>query len=906
MIPQKLELKNFLCYGEDTQTIDFKNYNLICLSGKNGNGKSALLDAMTWALWGHARKITGTIKADEGLLRLGQTRMMVCFEFTLQEKQYRIRREYAKTYGKPYASLDFDIFNDSSKNFIALTDKTIKLTQAKIEQTIGLDFETFINSAFLKQGQSNKFSKKTPKERKHILATILGLSKYDKLQQHALELSKKQAEEKRVLTKLQEQAQLEIEKEHVVTAALSCEQKDNTKIIKLIDETQKKLSQKENEKQTWEKQKQAYDSLTQEIIRVTQKRTTKNTRLLELVKYWKRVHAQALKLPDIKKLEHKKWELIKQEQTFLELQKNSLSIKEKILHTQNMLAKHEQAIKNKLEKKLHELTLDREKKELILQNTCQTLEQKQKEVHEINKQEETFMHEHAKITQEQKQEKAFMQEFTRVKAQFDKRRVFYQTLIQRGNHVKTLIKELHDKKNITHDKTNPSCPLCQQVLTLKRKQYLNRQFKQQEVFLTHRLNRITKLIKKLKEILVTQHKDVQKLTKKSEHYAQLAIHVKELLKNQKQAMLERKSITQACQLLDPAKTKFEKEILEFTKKIDTHKQSTKSVLVQDKTIITYNQTLEKLIREKKACTYPEKEHKELAKEITQIDNDLKKIETIRHELDSQHKRKIEISQLCKELKDLKYTLIDLTDKQKKLSFDKTTYSTIEKAIETIAKELIEHRAQKDKILQKIGRLNNEIDRIALLKQERKKRIKVLKKITQEQEDYHAIAQAFSKDGLQALLIEEAIPEIEDEANNILGKLTNNQAQIFIESLRDLKRGGTKETLDIKIADTIGIRPYEMYSGGEAFRIDFALRIAISKLLARRAGTALQTLIIDEGFGSQDEDGLARLMNAIHAIQHDFAKVIIVSHLPEFKDHFPVHFLASKSATGSTITVEERG
>jgi len=77
-------------------------------------------------------------------------------------------------------------------------------------------------------------------------------------------------------------------------------------------------------------------------------------------------------------------------------------------------------------------------------------------------------------------------------------------------------------------------------------------------------------------------------------------------------------------------------------------------------------------------------------------------------------------------------------------------------------------------------------------------------------------------------------------------------------------------------------------------------------LARRAGTALQTLIIDEGFGSQDEDGLARLMNAIHAIQHDFAKVIIVSHLPEFKDHFPVHFLASKSATGSTITVEERG
>jgi len=98
----------------------------------------------------------------------------------------------------------------------------------------------------------------------------------------------------------------------------------------------------------------------------------------------------------------------------------------------------------------------------------------------------------------------------------------------------------------------------------------------------------------------------------------------------------------------------------------------------------------------------------------------------------------------------------------------------------------------------------------------------------------------------------------------------------------------------------------MFSGGEAFRIDFALRIAISKLLARRAGTALQTLIIDEGFGSQDEDGLNRLMDAIYSIQNDFSKVIVVSHLPIFKDNFPVHFVVEKMPTGSTVNVVERG
>ena len=122
----------------------------------------------------------------------------------------------------------------------------------------------------------------------------------------------------------------------------------------------------------------------------------------------------------------------------------------------------------------------------------------------------------------------------------------------------------------------------------------------------------------------------------------------------------------------------------------------------------------------------------------------------------------------------------------------------------------------------------------------------------------------------------------------------------------MKKGGHKETLDIKIADSFGLRPYEMFSGGEAFRIDFALRIAISKLLARRAGTTLQTLIIDEGFGSQDEEGLSLIMDSIYKIQDDFAKVIIVSHLPSLKEQFPVQFIVQKHATGSCIKIVEQG
>ena len=136
MIPLTLELKNFLSYGEAIQKIDFSTYSLICLSGKNGNGKSALLDAITWAIWGQARKIGGTGKADEGLVRLGQTKMMVALTFSLNSKTFRVRRESTKTYGKPLANLDFEVFDQEAALFRAMTDKTIRSTQDVINKIL--------------------------------------------------------------------------------------------------------------------------------------------------------------------------------------------------------------------------------------------------------------------------------------------------------------------------------------------------------------------------------------------------------------------------------------------------------------------------------------------------------------------------------------------------------------------------------------------------------------------------------------------------------------------------------------------------------------------------------------------------------------------------------------------------
>ena len=88
-----------------------------------------------------------------------------------------------------------------------------------------------------------------------------------------------------------------------------------------------------------------------------------------------------------------------------------------------------------------------------------------------------------------------------------------------------------------------------------------------------------------------------------------------------------------------------------------------------------------------------------------------------------------------------------------------------------------------------------------------------------------------------LLIESALPEIEAEATELLARMTDNRMHIKIETQRETKAGHSLETLDIKIADELGTRNYEMYSGGEAFRINFAIRIALSKTNRGKHGTA---------------------------------------------------------------------
>ncbi len=84
MIPVKLKLSNFTSYGESVPDLDFTKFKLAAISGLNGAGKSSLLDAVTWCIWGASRAGDSA----DALIHLGSDDMSVEFNFQLDGHIY--------------------------------------------------------------------------------------------------------------------------------------------------------------------------------------------------------------------------------------------------------------------------------------------------------------------------------------------------------------------------------------------------------------------------------------------------------------------------------------------------------------------------------------------------------------------------------------------------------------------------------------------------------------------------------------------------------------------------------------------------------------------------------------------------------------------------------------------------
>jgi exonuclease SbcC len=204
---------------------------------------------------------------------------------------------------------------------------------------------------------------------------------------------------------------------------------------------------------------------------------------------------------------------------------------------------------------------------------------------------------------------------------------------------------------------------------------------------------------------------------------------------------------------------------------------------------------------------------------------------------------------------------------------------------------------------RVGSLQQQLAQLDELAEERRSLTQQVAEVALDADALKELAGAFGRNGIQALIIDTVLPELSDEANTLLRRMSTGAMQVEMHTQRELQtRDAVAETLDIIIRDEHGVRPYDLYSGGEAFRINFAIRVALAKLLARRAGATIDMLVIDEGFGTQDSQGRDGIVEALQSVADDFASIIVITHIDELRDLFTTRIEVVKTAEGSRVSV----
>ncbi len=855
MIPRRLAIRNFMCYREVIPPLHFDGIHTACIAGDNGHGKSALIDAITWALWGKSRA-----KNDDELIYQNQTEMEVEFDFSIRGQTYRVIRKHSrpKLRGRsPQTSLDLLI--DTGDGFRLISGNTKAETQRKIIDILHMDYETFINSAFLRQGNADEFTRKQPSKRKEVLASILRLSLYDELETHAKELAREKEAEGKSLELALENMSEEIAKKPTFEAELREAESELQRFGEELKRQELKLKELRGKREVLESKRSELAQLEEQITNIK--------RVKEQFEEVVRRHQS--KVEGYEKLISNR-ATIEEGHARLSEAKSLVEALDAKLKEHSLLTKE----KYELEMKITQMSQELSREQAVLKNKFNELKAKGEKLLQL---EEELRGVRKELSLLEREEEALKE---RKKVEEKLRASVHQLEIDKRRFEEE-VKEIEEKLKLLSTQTGARCPLCESKLGEEGLNLIKEKYGAEK-------EKKIKLISSIEGELAEKRASLESLG------AELLGLEAELSK--KKAEVQAKESLKGREIAEAKEAQAELSGLEDRLfQISTQLKEGQFAPLEKQRLAEVEGRLREL-------SYDSEEHDRARERFSRLSpyEELKRQLEEAQSLIGQEK---EALLKAKEALEEQRALLETSNR--KVEHLKEELSSFESVMEALAKAegyYQELRLKREQVQQRVGSARSGLERCLELEVKKKESEKALDKIRREAGIYKELAQAFGKGGVQALIIERALPEIENEANELLSRMTDGRMHIQISPQRETKKGDAIETLDINISDELGTRSYELFSGGEAFRINFAIRIALSKLLARRAGAPLSTLIIDEGFGTQDSTGIEKLKEAINSIKDDFEKIFVITHIEELRDAFPTKINVTKTDSGSTIEI----
>ena len=857
MVPLRLTLRNFICYGEGVPTLDLEPVHVACLSGQNGHGKSALLDAITWAVWGRARART-----HDELVHQGKSSMSVELELVARGQRYRILRRYSRTSGGRQGTTLLDLQASSGNGYRAITGNTVRETEALIRGVVHMDYDTFVNTAFLLQGRADMFTTSKPAQRKECLAEVLDLSYYDDLEQRAKAQStliqdsiretdaaighlRSSLEGRDEHEAMLEKAKASIERlAPAVEAARSHVDAQRSRVERLRemgrerDTLEARAEAGRIEIEVLDRQRQGHERRAAEYSALTARRTE----ILEGFDGLETARSESERLDDVQR-------------RLLVLQSDRSRLEQEVAVQRERLSSYLAQLISTIENGLEPMASRLPE----IEHAIEDLESDEKDLEDGKT------------------------DFARMKDEAHDVALNIESLEAANASLREEMKETRQKFDILQ-REDAQCPVCRQPLSAGDRDHVRAEYERQG-----------------KQARTSYSDNAAEQDSLRDVHSRLATAVagleadlgragRELTQRRTELERDRRDSITARQQLDLALAESEKGRARLEG--EDFAEAERAELAQiDARIaeLDYDPGAHDAARRQARELGP---YEELARRLREAEEMLPQV---RRDLD-------EVAAL---LERRRAETAEDQERAARLGREIVTLPSMEAELRELEESLAERARELDEARVQHGVLTEELARLDRLEAEAREHEKKRDALVDQKGVYDELAVAFGKNGVQALIIETAIPQLEDDANQLLSRLTDNRMSLRLQlrqGRRERRMGLPSEELEIRVGDEVGTRSYETFSGGEAFRIDFSLRIALSRLLARRSGAPLPILFIDEGFGSQDATGQERLKEAIQSIQDDFRKIIVITHIDEIKESFPTRIEVTKTPTGSTFAV----
>ncbi len=923
MIPVRLSLRNFLSYRDGAPTLDLEGVHVACLCGDNGHGKSALLDAITWALWGESRA-----DAQADLIFQGQTEMLVELDFLAGDGLYRVSRRYARSSRTRQGATVLELQLLGGEQPQSLTGSSVRDTEQRIESLLRMTYHTFVNSAFILQGRANMFTTSRPAERKDLLNEVLDISRYEQLARRARDGARKHEGESQRLDAQIEGIDREVSQkgEHEqrlveVDGRLEIVQREEAEREAQVESSQERMQKLQNARGQLER-------LEEEAERVRNEAAAREQRERDAAAQLEEARAQAAGLPALEAEAAQAAALVEQ----LSQPSPAMdALGERVRETQAAVRGFREAAASLLESVM---ALETAQRELEVREREENRILEEIDVQERQAADDGLRLEHLRaradrlpaLESEAGEARAVVDrlaspspesESMTAQSQELQSRVHY--LREDNSSLRQQMAELKRKKDMLDEAAGPdgagaSCPLCGTALVEEGCLHLAESYESEGRTLAARFreNETEAHAAELERAAIERELESLDSRRRAElregqgALERLAQGVAEARAASLEAARLSDSRDAQAAALGASRSRLEEtrealpplrnRLAGMEDARSRHRQNEDAILDSESERERLERDLEAMAAERRA---------ELAAVQGRRDDVTRRLADARAAAGTIDRLAESHGYEAAALADARLRLQSLLDAMPALREASEALPSAVEEHEAARTGLADTRRRRDELRTQRTEAQAWLNRCREMEQRRESLLAERNEAAHRQGAYIDLATAFGRGGIQALLIEQAIPELESYANEVLGRVTDHRMSVKLETQEERRSGGEpRETLAILISDELGTRSYETYSGGEAFRIDFALRIGLSRLLAHRSGAPLPTLFIDEGFGSQDAAGLDRLVEAIQAIQDDFRRILVITHIEELKDRFPVRIEVTKTAQGSTFELTE--